>query len=240
MCGLGYSRQQSFSKLVEAWSSPARGEDPVRVRQKHLTRRIHRNAVSSAVKVIQKTLDLLKYRRWRRWLLAWSVCLIGGIKEDRTNDAMDLLTAFIKNNDWRKDNCDVSYTEFPLLNPDSLQGQQHLFHQGPRPPDRPCSACVHLDEFKRHLHDQSWPSEVENRLNASPHQGRLDLGGILWKIGALEPLQKHSIEEAADALFKVLHHLYPGWCEARKELWQMWQEAEERFSRREENRLPSW
>jgi len=227
---------------VNAWKQ-AEKKDAVQLRQRYLHTRIHLDKLLGAISVVTKTLELLKYRRWKRWLLSWALCLIGGYAADRTEESMDYLTEFIIGNDWDPDRCRVSNEEFPLLNPHLLPPQRHLYHQGPRPPDQECAACGTLRHVSRLLQDLHWPGEVDNQLHGWPnlHLGRVDLGGLLYCVGALVPDQdENTIDDAANLLFNVLLHLYPGWRITRARMWQTWQEAEEHITQKEACQPVDW
>ena len=149
---------------------------------------------------------------------------------------MGHLTEFITGTDWDPEHCTVSHDEFPLFNPNLLPPRWHLHHQGPRPPNQECAACGTLIHVSRLLQDLHWPSNVADQLIGRPNLnlGQVDLGGLLHCVGALVPNQKdNKIDEAANLLFEVMLHLYPGWRIARARMWQTWQEAEDCLARQE-------
>ncbi len=66
------------------WKILSRNKDTVRKRRALFPQRVGLISLDRVESVITRTVEKLGHRRWRRWLISWVLCLVGGMDKDMT------------------------------------------------------------------------------------------------------------------------------------------------------------
>lgn len=218
-------KEQDLSR-AEQWRSLADLErDEWRKRQGQFARRIVGERLMLASRVVMESLEKLGHRRWKRWLLSWVLCLVGGFPQNLTKRMCEDLGEFVVETEWNAWTCDRRVMEeFPLACVDLLPPRRsHLLQHPPRPPDGSwCAICWELRQMAGKLKRREWPRAVDGYLEADGSHV-FDMPGILHHLGGLS---QNRWTRASSLLVGVLHHLYPKWKELRVEYWEQWGERD--------------